>query len=412
MNRTKTAPSFDQLIRVAQSEKVVTDTDCIEKLLLIINEIGVLEIQGEDENRSIWIEMPRGIIEDYGDYEEFLEEDIVSNYEEFVELWENDYPEKSKWYEFSVSTYNKEHYFFVDSVLTFHVKTAEEMPIQIYYSSELIGWFYKIVLETLDLIKTDVAYYNEYRNSHLSFDRRFGKIYRKEYWSIFPEEGMTFQNHISKEDVLVLESIVNQSVDSEMDQALKKLTAGDFFNYCRMGYEANDYFKVDKNNLSAVEMYKRMADGRDDGMTMLDLDSEPAFLDWLRHKKGGGHPWEIFSGGNSTHISLYVRSTENGWQLVLDGSSCVRVLETVKMSIALYKNHIPFILNKAEEILRMITGIDYIGIVPKTILPRYCGSHFPPEEKIIDFMNLGFEKTEELIEKATWYPLREVRVNT
>ena len=82
-----------------------------------------------------------------------------------------------------------------------------------------------------------------------------------------------------------------------------------------------------------------------------------------------------------------------------------------KMAIALYKNHIPFVLRDAEEILRMITGTDYIGIVPKTILPRYCGSHFPPEDKIIDFMNLGFEETKEIVEKTIWYPIREIRIS-
>lgn len=408
--KTKTAPFFDHLVRVAQSETFVTDKECIEKLLLIINEIGALKIQGDDELRCIWIEVPRGTIEDYGDYEEFVEEDVVSNYGEFVELWEYYYPELTKWYEFSVATYNKEHYFYVDSVLTFHVKLVEEKPIQAYNSSELIGWFSEIILDTLNYVKADAANYNEYINSHLPFNRRFGKILRKDFWSIFSEEGLTFQNHLTNEDVNFLEAIVNQSMDSRINLTLKKLTAGDFFDYCRIGYVANNYFKDAANNISAMEMYKQLADGRDEGMTKLNLDSEADFLDWFRHKISGGHPWEICRGGNSTHISLYVQSFENGWLLVLDGSSSVRVLETVKMAIALHKSHIPFILNKSAEILRMITGIDHIGIVPKTIVPRYCNSYFPPEDKIIDFMNLGFENTQEIIQKATWYPLREIRI--
>ena len=405
------APLFDQLIRVAQSEKVVTDQDCINTLLLIYNEISIIEVCGDDDLRSIWIEIPRGSMEDYGDYEEFLEEEMVCNYEDFVELWEGDYPEETKWYEFSVLTYNKEYYFFVDSVLTFHVKVNEDVTNQAYFSKDLIGWVYEVVLDTLKSIETDVAHYNEYLNKQLSFNRRFGKLYRKDYWSIFPEEGLTFQRNLSNEDISILEAVVSQSIGSRMDLVLKKMTAGDFFEFCRIGYNANDYFKVDKNNLSAVEMYKRKADGRDDGMTKLDLDSEEDFKAWIRHKIGGGHPWEICRGGNSTHISLYVQSTENGWKLVLAGSSCGRVIETVKMAVAFYKNHIPFVLRDAEEILRMITGTDYIGIVPKTILPRYCGSHFPPEDKIIDFMNLGFEKTKEIVEKTIWYPIREIRMN-
>lgn len=38
---------------------------------------------------------------------------------------------------------------------------------------------------------------------------------------------------------------------------------------------------------------------------------------------------------------------------------------------------------------RMLTGKDYIGIVPEGIIPCYCSSMFPGE-KIIDFMNLPY----------------------
>jgi len=406
----KTAPLLDHLIRVAQSEKVVTDKACIDTLLRQYNELSFIETCGDDDLRSIWIEIPRGSIEDFGDYEEFLEEEMVRNYEDFVELWHDDYPEETKWYMFSIMTYKNEYYFFFDSVLTFHVKLSEEVADRVYFSKDLIGWLNEIVLDTLNGIKTDVGGYNAHLNSHLPFNRRFGKLFRKDYWSIFPEEGLTFQSNLSSEDISILEAVVNQSIGSELNLTLKNMTAGDFFEYCRIGYIANDYFKDEKSNLSALEMYKRKADGRDDGMTKLDFDSEEDFKDWMKHKMCGGHPWEICRGGNSTHISLYAYSIENGWKLNLAGSSCVRVLETVKMAIALYKNHIPFTLRDAEEILRMISGTDYIGIVPKTIFPRYCSSHFPSEDKIIDFMNLGYEKKKDIIEKAIWYPIREIRI--
>jgi len=52
---------------------------------------------------------------------------------------------------------------------------------------------------------------------------------------------------------------------------------------------------------------------------------------------------------------------------------------------------IPFQLSNAREIFNMVTGNDYIGIVPDYVTPRYCNSFFPPEDNIIDFMNLGFD---------------------
>lgn len=404
------ASNFDHLIYVAQSESVVTNLDSINILMLIIKELEVIEIQGDEEFRSFWFEVPRGNIEDFGNYEEYLEEEEVSNYEEFVNIWKDYYPEETKWYEFAVKNYNNVYYFFIDSKLTLQVNLTEERTKKEYYSSIFIELLQEIVLSTLNNIKADVVGYNDHVNSSLSFDRRFGRMLRNDYWSIFQEENLAFRNHLSNEDFYVLESIVNQTLESGLNLTLNKLTAGDFFNYCRMGYVANDYFKGDNKILSVNEMYKIMADGRDEGLTDLQLDSEADFLDWFKQKSGLGHPWEICSGGNSTHISLYVHLSENGWQLILDGSSFSRVLETVKMAIALYKNNVPFTLNKSVEILRMITGVDYIGIVPKTIIPRYCHSHFEKEDMIIDFMNLGYDKTEEIIQKATWFQPQEVRL--
>jgi hypothetical protein len=84
------------------------------------------------------------------------------------------------------------------------------------------------------------------------------------------------------------------------------------------------------------------------------------------------------------------------------------VEETVRMTVALHENNIPFKLRDADEIVRMVTGNDYIGIVPDTVFPRYCHRLFPEEDKIIDFMNLGYD--DEIIEKlivvnncTVWY---------
>ena len=80
------------------------------------------------------------------------------------------------------------------------------------------------------------------------------------------------------------------------------------------------------------------------------------------------------------------------------------------MAVAFFENDIPFILGKSEEIYRMACGSDYIGIVPETVVPRYCHGFFPASDKIIDFMNLGTEKKDELINKAFWYPLPELKL--
>ena len=63
-------------------------------------------------------------------------------------------------------------------------------------------------------------------------------------------------------------------------------------------------------SLSGREMYSQYADGRHDGLLDIDPASEQEFADWIdgTHPKrgGGGHPWEIKRGGNTTHIDLTV----------------------------------------------------------------------------------------------------------
>ena len=152
-----------------------------------------------------------------------------------------------------------------------------------------------------------------------------------------------------------------------------------------------------------------MAAMPDSGILTLILPE--AFYEWY-HNGGtlGAHPWEICHGGNSTHISLYVSQVQGKWNITLAGSSVGRIEETVRMAVALSDNKIPFDLRDANEIVRMVTGIDFIGIVPDNIFPCYCHSLFPKEDKIIDFMNLDYDKAISLkiIEKAFWYPLDEI----
>ena len=196
---------------------------------------------------------------------------------------------------------------------------------------------------------------------------------------------------------------------------LLEMTANIFFRICEICYDANGYFNNPEETLNPLEKYLNMADGRDAGLRNIPGDSPEAFYDWYHSsERVGAHPWEICRGGNSTHISLFVSEVDNKWNIRLEGSSIGRVEETVRMAVALCENSIPFQLSDAEEIVRMITGNDFIGIVPDTIFPRYCHSLFPVRDNIIDFMNLGSDKeiVPKIIEKTLWYPLEEITLDS
>jgi hypothetical protein len=248
--------------------------------------------------------------------------------------------------------------------------------------------------------------FNSYIQQNLSWTKRLGRIIRKDYWDILGDDADRLDRNLGEESIDKLKMLV-EGVKSESKACLEEMTANMFFRMCEICYDANDYFKNAKKPLSPLEKYINMADGRDAGLRNIDPDSPEAFYEWY-HSGGtlGAHPWEICRGGNSTHISLYVSEVQGKWNITLAGSSVGRVEETVRMTVALFDNKIPFELRDANEIVRMVTGIDFIGIVPDNFLPRYCHSLFPKEDEIIDFMNLGFDKEiiPKIIEKAFWYP--------
>jgi len=262
----------------------------------------------------------------------------------------------------------------------------------------------------INWIQENVTEYNEYINEKLPHTKRTGRILRSDFWTIFPEIEQDFNSSITPEKIEILKKIKVQS-ETKSFKYLKAISSGDFFRFCEIGYDANGYFKKSTKSLNAKDKYITMADGRDCGLRMLEESSNAEFLKWYETERNcGGHPWEICRGGNSTHISLFVCQDENGWYLRIEGSSWARVIETIIMAVAFFKHNLPFILGKAEEIFRMASGLDYIGIVPETVVAKYCHSYFPSEDKIIDFINLGTEKSNEIINKAFWYPLPELKL--
>ncbi|MEI6889986.1 MAG: hypothetical protein ACOYM0_12655 [Bacteroidales bacterium] len=324
-------------------------------------------------------------------------------------------PKESQWYSFTTSTYEGKKYFFLNSKLIFTYDAQELLPEHHNFADVRFRNFPDKLLKCLDKeirrLKRNPEKWNLNLENHLSYNKRFGRIKREDFWNIRGNESERLDNKIGGEGIKKLSAYIRKSLSTDFTAIIPSMTADDFFRYCEIAYEANDYFKGDRKGLSAREKYSSMADRRDDGLSEINGDSPKAFRDWLNGpSRMGGHPWEICRGGNSTHISLYVSQEGDHWKLTLAGSSRVRVEETVRIALAFIDQKIPFHLRDGEEILRMVTGSDYIGIVPDYRLPVYCHSLFPREDRIIDFMNLDREDEDQVISLAYWYPLEKVLV--
>jgi hypothetical protein len=73
----------------------------------------------------------------------------------------------------------------------------------------------------------------------------------------------------------------------------------------------------------------------------------------------------------------------------------------------------PFGLYQKEEMLRMLAGMDFVGIVPDDIPLGYNHSEFPAEDRIHSFVHLWMveEACGALPDRVFWYPLEELVVN-
>ncbi len=410
------APEIDNFIQRYRHNRDLPVRDRYSEVNAVYEMMKGIKSGADNDSHKIWIEVLRGDIKEFGDFDEFLDAGEAETYEEFENLWREFYPEETKWYSLTVMKYEEDFYLSVNSELNFSIRVQEPCSSGQAQSgndlSSFIDGLYLLVKEVTDFIGTSVEEYNDYVEKNLPFQKRFGRIRRKDLWEIFGDETIRPDKNLGIEIIAKFLEISVKQINTDNNPLISEMTANDFFRYCEICYDANFYFKDFGKNLTPKEKYTRMADGRDSGLTDIEGNSPQAFFNWYQSgERLGAHPWEICRGGNSTHISLYLNRQEDSWQLILAGSSIVRVEETVRMAVALYNKDIPFMLRDAEEILKMVTGEDFIGIVPDSVIPRYCHGSFTSQERIIDFMNLGHNKANEIIEKSFWYPLERIELS-
>jgi hypothetical protein len=402
------APWIDIQISRFHSGPVVVGPGLLASLPDLFEAIRPVRPVSEDEVRQIWIRAERGTIEEYGDFEEFREEGIVETMEEFEEHWRYEYPDPGKWYHIATSVYEDQRFLYIDHKLALHfIPDQEEQPYQNDRNQliSFLSWLREEILKEIARIRVDPLEYHNFLVQHLPYEKRTGKILRSTFWEIAGNDTIRLDKELLWNEVNDLERIVDQNKGYDATPGIPEISASGFLQFCEICYRANDYFRDEPIPLSPMEQYNRMADMRHGGLTEIDQDSPEAFRRWYHSgQRMGAHPWEICRGGNSTHISLMLSAREKDWILSLAGSSVVRVAETARMAAALYRHGIPFHLRDGKEILDMVRGKDYIGIVPDHVLPWYCHSLFPGEDRIIDFMNLPFEFRDRIIRHGSWYP--------
>ena len=412
-----TAPKLDNYIRQYENKNMGDEINRFTKeswknLKEFYKLLDEIKPCGSDNDHILYLKLPRGPIEDFGDYKTYVELGEVTNKEDFVNLWKFYYPDEEKWYKMYTKHFTrKENEFYALAFNYKFVLQNEEIYDSNYADdiSDIIKELICVTKENIEMLKKNK--YNSYIEKNLDKRLRYGTITRKDYYNLFPEARSNYLEDLKESEIEKFKKNVEWQINLPQNPKyewkpsieigrLKHITANDFYKFCLLGYNANKY--KEHKGLTAKEAYYKYADGRDENLKDIDENSYEDFDRWFNDKnKFSGHPWEVCRGGNSTHISLYVGQDDYGYYLILDGKSFGRSIETIRFYNALKDNNAPVFLNDAEEILNRILEKDKIGVVPDYAITEYQESRFP-SEKIVDFVNLDYEKENEMIKLVKW----------
>jgi hypothetical protein len=171
--------------------------------------------------------------------------------------------------------------------------------------------------------------------------------------------------------------------------------------------------------MTAFELYKRYADDRDGGLLTIDPESPVAFDEWynLSHEEkwkieNPTHMWEAIKGSSRTRVHLYVQRDEKGYYLSMSVNEYCCPEYGVKFFNALKREGVPITFYNGRLISEYLSGEGKVGIVPCFDSPSdYFYGGFADKD-VGEFINLPDEKNENLIQKAQWEPLVEVRLNS
>lgn len=451
--RKITAPIIDNLLRYFDrghmNPSVLTRrvAAAMEPLFSVLSDLAPLK--KNNEAKAVWIEIPRGTIEDYESFENMLEWGEVESYAEYEERWHEDYPDETCWYKLvTVESFNRDGALgfravaFGDKTIISADLAREDIEEKFYRTEdqavELCGILTELAKEAMEKIRN--GSYNDHVDAALPYPFRTGVVRRSVVWEKEPEWKEQSMDGLTPETLAAFKTLLDAGMNDRLKIGrLKSMTANDFFRACAIGYDGCGYQDTD---LSPVDRYFAHADGRDEGLSGrgyglnagpgIDLNDPDAWKKWYFDiDRGGGHPWEVIRGGNSTHVDLYVSHDGHrlnhriktrkitkeeaealpcGFFFIVMGLH--RPVEAVKFYQALSAAGLPVVLRDAKEILARFEETDNIGIVPHNIIPKYCEGMFPAEYgKIVDFMHVYEEEIEEFGGQIIWLPMEQAEIS-
>ena len=314
-NTITCAPEYDQLIlrtgvnRQPNGTPVLTsqEVDLLRELQQIFDKID----HDQNSNPCVWIVIPRGPIENWETWEDAQEYDEIKTRDEYEDLWEYYYPDDNCWYHCAFSTTEEGYMAFLvnngrdTAFLRFDPREDKVYENVESYYIEYLRYSLDRVEETVRKLKDGT--YNSDIEKKLPFKYRTGTMPREMLWKLVPEFCEYARDGLSEEEIADFEKNTANML-SEDENAIPHFTSGEFFRLCRLGYREAYPERYD-SFMNDVDLYRRLSDGRDDGLSKIRSDSEEELRRWFSgelQEFNGSHPWEVIPGGNATHVSFGV----------------------------------------------------------------------------------------------------------
>lgn len=385
----------------------------LEELFAEMRRLKPMTDEPGNEYREVWLCVERGPIEAFGDFEQLKSWGDYDSYQDFEEDWRFYYPYEKCWYNLSVNEYQSSRSLMLGERSGFQTDVSRPADWEDDGYAEWFGALKALVADVIEKIRCG-EYLKELES--LPPEHRTGTVLRKDLYACCPWMRKNYYQDITEEEVQRF--LREYARDGLRERGYEpQMTARRFYEACAAGYRALHFEGWD--TLAPKELYRRHADGRDEGLTELPDDDAEAYAGWEKRGSRGGHPWEVCRGGNSTHISLYVCNCANhddvkpgasGYFFALDGNSWARSAETIRFYLALLDAGFPVRMFDAEQMAARAAETDLLGIVPQGVIPKYCYGRFDYDKRVFDFLNLPDDEKyepgmkERLLDRIQWRP--------
>ena len=370
----------------------------------IHKELQVFEPCGDDDNRTIWLEVPRGCISDWMSYEEAVCYEDVHDEEDYVEAWKVSHPRETEWLKVMTSVYDGNIFLrLFDGESSFGSYRSNDIGS---CSKEKPSEYLALLLNEIRLLKeriiSDPESYNEYVEKNLPKQKRTGRISRKELNRILPWYKEEIENQ--KEVEKILQDCIECS-----GEPLERMTIRIYCKYYRIAYEAY----AERHDFEAkddIEFYTKCAHKSIDDK--LSLDSEKDFK-----KFAYDHYGEL----GLTRMNLYACDYDvpGKWVFHFAVSYSAWLWDALKIAKALYESGAPLQISFAERTLAALQERDYVRLTPHTF-HNYLNHHEETSVLSLHYECECVDKAEpecftreqlqEIIDHSEWLPEDKLKV--